>query len=232
MGEHDLALDGFTITRRALDKFVEVRDEDPQPERLMLRVAVTGVEGGEYTYDMYFQLPGAVAPADAVLNLDDLTVVVPQDSLEKLRGAVVDFVGEAGREGWVIDNPNRPRPSIGTPLPIMPAGPRSPAVGSRPPEGLEADLSGDVAQRIRMVLDRQINPSIAAHGGHAELAGVEQGTAYLRLSGGCQGCSMATVTLGQGIEVAIKELVPEITEVVDVTDHKSGANPYFEAAKK
>jgi len=68
--------------------------------------------------------------------------------------------------------------------------------------------------------------------GHAELVGVEEGTAYLRLSGGCQGCSMATVTLGQGIEVAIKELVPEITKVLDVTDHASGTNPYFEAAKK
>ena len=60
---------------------------------------------------------------------------------------------------------------------------------------------------------------------------VEDDTAYLRLSGGCQGCGMATVTLSQGIEVAIKESVPEITQVVDVTDHASGANPYFESAK-
>ena len=93
-------------------------------------------------------------------------------------------------------------------------------------------ISGEVAQRVMMVLDRQINPSIAAHGGHAELVAIEDNTAYLRLSGGCQGCSMATVTLGQGIEVAIKELVPEITRVLDVTDHASGTSPYFEAAKK
>src|SRR3990170_4874518 len=178
MSEYDPALDGFTITKRALDKFAEVRDDDPQPERLMLRVAVAGVERGDYAYDMYFQLREAVTPADAVLDYGDL------------------------------------------------------AVGSRPPETLKADLSGDVAQRVMMVLDRQINPSIAAHGGHAELVGVEEGTAYLRLGGGCQGCSMATVTLGQGIEVAIKELVPEITRVLDVTDHASGTSPYFEAAKK
>jgi Fe/S biogenesis protein NfuA len=61
---------------------------------------------------------------------------------------------------------------------------------------------------------------------------VEDDTAYLRLSGGCQGCGMASVTLSQGIEVVIKESVPEITKVVDVTDHASGANPYFESAKK
>ena len=82
------------------------------------------------------------------------------------------------------------------------------------------------------VLDRDVNPAIAAHGGHAELAGIEGRTAYLRLGGGCQGCGMASVTLGQGIEIAITEAVPEIVDVVDVTDHASGANPYFEAAKK
>jgi Fe-S cluster biogenesis protein NfuA len=65
-----------------------------------------------------------------------------------------------------------------------------------------------------------------------ELVAVEEGTAYLRLSGGCQGCGMASVTLSQGIEVVLKESVPEITKVVDVTDHASGTNPYFESAKK
>ncbi|MGH3132073.1 MAG: hypothetical protein ACRDNX_14765, partial [Gaiellaceae bacterium] len=102
MSELDPALDGFTITKMALDKFVEVRDDDPQPERLVLRVAVTGVERGEYAYDMYFQLREAVTPAEAVLPYGDLAVVVPRESLEKLRGAVIDFV-EADGERWVID---------------------------------------------------------------------------------------------------------------------------------
>src|SRR5919107_1225668 len=65
-----------------------------------------------------------------------------------------------------------------------------------------------------------------------ERVAVEQGTAYLKLGGGCQGCAMATVTLSQGIERAIIQAVAEITSVVDVTDHQSGTNPYFEAAKK
>jgi Fe/S biogenesis protein NfuA len=101
-------------------------------------------------------------------------------------------------------------------------------MGDRPP----ADLSGDVAQRVVAVLDRQINPSIAAHGGRADLVAVEDATAYLRLSGGCQGCGLAKVTLSQGIEVAITDAIPEVTSVVDVTDHASGDNPYFEPAKK
>ena len=89
-----------------------------------------------------------------------------------------------------------------------------------------------MAQRVIQVLEQQVNPTIAAHGGRAELVAVEQATAYLRLGGGCQGCAMATVTLSQGIERAIIQAVPEITSVVDVTEHQSGTNPYFEAAKK
>ena len=82
------------------------------------------------------------------------------------------------------------------------------------------------------MLEQQVNPAIAEHGGHAELVAVEDDAAYLRLGGGCQGCGMATATLSQGIEVAILEAVPEIARVVDVTDHAVGTNPYFEPAKK
>ncbi len=220
------------ISPTAREKLLEVKADDPQQERLVLRLEVTGVVDGEYTYNMYFQLREAVTPSDTSLGDDDLVIAIPPDSVEKLRGASVDWVVEFDQAGWAITNPNRPKPTIGSPLPITPVGPSSPAVGSRPPADLKADLSGAVAQRVMMVLDRQINPSIAAHGGNAELVAVEDDTAYLRLSGGCQGCSMATVTLGQGIEVAIKELVPEITRVLDVTDHASGTSPYFEAAKK
>ena len=220
------------ISPMAREKLLDVKEDDPQPERLVLRLEVTGVVEGEYTYNMYFQLREAVTSSDIALGDDDLAIAIGPDSVEKLRGASVDWVVEYDQAGWAITNPNRPRSTIGGPLPIIPVGPSSPAVGSRPPADLKADLSGDVAQRVMMVLDRQINPSIAAHGGHAELVAVEDNTAYLRLSGGCQGCSMATVTLGQGIEVAIKELVPEITRVLDVTDHASGTSPYFEAAKK
>jgi Fe-S cluster biogenesis protein NfuA len=76
------------------------------------------------------------------------------------------------------------------------------------------------------------SPETSAPPGRTELAAVEGATAYLRLGGGCQGCGMATVTLSQGIEVAITQAIPEIIHVVDVTDHASGTNPYFEPAKK
>src|SRR6202171_457610 len=89
-----------------------------------------------------------------------------------------------------------------------------------------------VAARIQEILDRQINPSVAAHGGFVDLLEVRGGAAYVQLGGGCQGCAQVDVTLRQGIEVALKGAVPQITEVIDITDHAAGTNPYFQPAKK
>jgi Fe/S biogenesis protein NfuA len=161
--------------------------------------------------------------------------VVAADSVEKLRGATIDWRENPPRSGFRVINPNKP-PALGA-LPTLPMS-MSPGVGTPgpPPASpgvpLRGDLDSDLARRVIAVLERDVNPSIAAHGGHAELVGIEGATAFLRLGGGCQGCGMATVTLSQGIEVAITEAVPEIDDIVDVTDHAAGSNPYFEPAKK
>jgi Fe/S biogenesis protein NfuA len=84
-----------------------------------------------------------------------------------------------------------------------------------------------VAQRVQDVLDRQINPGVAGHGGHVALQGVVGDAAYVRLGGGCQGCGAADVTLKQGIEEAILRAVPEVKRVLDATDHAAGTNPYY-----
>jgi Fe/S biogenesis protein NfuA len=210
----------LTITDQARANVVEIRDEEPEGDRLALVVEVSGDAGGEYTYDMYFQPVDEAGDGDAVHAHDDLVVVVPAASVERMRGATLGMSRDLLNPGMIITNPNRPAPP--------PAAAR-PAPAAPPPTG---DLSGPVAQQVLQVLEVQINPSIASHGGRADLVAVEDDTAYLRLSGGCQGCGMAAVTLGQGIEVAIREAVPEIAKVVDVTDHASGTNPYYEAAKK
>ena len=84
---------------------------------------------------------------------------------------------------------------------------------------------------ILQVLDERINPSIASHGGHISLIDVKDDRAYVRLEGGCQGCGMADVTLKQGVEVEIKNVVPSIIAVLDVTDHAEGSNPYYSPGK-
>ena len=88
-----------------------------------------------------------------------------------------------------------------------------------------------VARAVQEVLDTQINPSVASHGGFVALLDVKDGTAFIALGGGCQGCGMADVTLREGVDVAIKNAVPEIHTVLDTTDHAAGENPYFQPSK-
>jgi Fe/S biogenesis protein NfuA len=206
----------LTVTDKARAKVVSLRADEPNADTLALWLEITGVAGTEFTYDLYFDALDKAAPGDAVQRHDDVSVVIPAASIDDLRGATLGISRDLLNPGMTVTNPNRP------------PQPASPAITAHPP----ADLSGDVAQRVAQVIATQVNPSIASHGGEAELVAVDDGTAYLRLSGGCQGCGMATVTLSQGIEVAIRESVPEIIRVTDVTDHASGSNPYYEAAKK
>ena len=88
-----------------------------------------------------------------------------------------------------------------------------------------------VHDRVQELLDTAINPAVSGHGGYIELIDVKDSTVYLRMGGGCQGCGAADVTLKAGIERMIFEEVPEITEVLDVTDHASGSNPYYAPSK-
>ena len=87
------------------------------------------------------------------------------------------------------------------------------------------------ALAIQELLDTQINPGVATHGGHVELMDVQDNVVYIRFGGGCQECGMVSVTLNQGLEQAIREAFPEIREIVDVTDHAAGTNPYYQSSK-
>ena len=87
------------------------------------------------------------------------------------------------------------------------------------------------AMAIQELLDTQVNPAVASHGGHIELVDVHDDIVYIRFGGGCQGCGMVSVTLNQGVEQAIHEAFPDIREIVDVTDHAAGTNPYYQSSK-
>jgi Fe/S biogenesis protein NfuA len=200
------------LTNPAYERVMGFLCQVPQPERQALWLEVTGTAGNRWTCSLSLKPLDAAAPHDAVLRHRDLPIVIPEGDFDKVRGATIDWLDDPlGTGGLRVDNPNTPSPAIRVPAP--------------------GDLSGDVARRVVQVLAQQVNPSIAAHGGRAVLVAVEQGTAYLRLSGGCQGCAVATVTLSQGIERTIRQAVPEVESVVDVTDHQSGTNPYYRSAK-
>jgi Fe/S biogenesis protein NfuA len=195
----------LVVTPEALERVLEIRDAEDDPGSLCLRVEINGVSGAEYAYDLAFE---AVADADAEDDISvqgGLSVVVAADSVERMRGSTLDVPRNPGQAGLVIRNPNRPNPLAGK----------------------DIVLTGDVPDKVRQLLDESINPSLAAHGGYAELVGVEGNAAYLTMGGGCQGCAMSAATLREGIQVAILEAIPEITEVVDVTDHNAGDNPFY-----
>jgi Fe/S biogenesis protein NfuA len=195
----------ITHTASARELILGLRAERPESDRLALWIEPDNGADGNHPYDLYLYPTDQAAAHDLVQDLDDLPVVVCGGSADDLRGAVVDRVMARGQ--LVLDTAERP----------------SPAVGVRAP----GDLRGDITERVQQVVSEHINPAIAAHGGRAEVASVTDGVAYLRLGGGCQGCGIAQVTLRQGIESAIKEAVPEIDRVVDVTDHASGTSPFY-----
>jgi Fe/S biogenesis protein NfuA len=123
----------------------------------------------------------------------------------KLLGATLDLPS-SDQPGLVLRNPNRPNPLAGQ----------------------DIELTGTIEERVRQLLEQSINPALAAHGGFAVLERIEEDhRAIVTMGGGCQGCAVSAITLREGIEAAIKEAVPEITEVVDGTDHAAGENPYF-----
>jgi len=196
-----------SVTEEAIEAIIGIRAQEPDAGDLALSLAVTGVRGVDFTYELTFIPIVDSGGDDSLTHHGGLPVVVAAGSLSNLTGATI----EVRDGGLAIDNPNSPLPAF--------------EVG-------DTTLEGDLAGKVQMLLDQQINPSIMSHGGFAELAGVEGDTVYLRLGGGCVGCGLAQVTLSQGIEVAIKNAIPEITNVVDVTDHASGTDPYYESAKK
>jgi Fe/S biogenesis protein NfuA len=198
------------ITDGARREVQSYRAGQPDGDALALWTQVTGVSGEDYSYNLALRPANEAGPQDVIEQHEDLCIVIPADSVDKLRGAIIDLVGDLTTGGLIVENPNSP----------------SPAVDDLPP----LEVSGTVSERVAQVLAQQVNPGIALHGGRAELAGIDGSTVLLRLSGGCQGCGLAGVTLKKGVEVTIKRSVPEITEVVDVTDHASGMNPYFDPA--
>ena len=198
------------ITERALQQILELRDQEDEGGALGLRIEVTGNNGVDFTYDLAFASEDEIVEGDTVEHSGDLRVIVPAASVDKLRGSTLDLPSSPGQGGLVLRNPNRPDP-----------------LGD-----IDLELTGEPAEKVTQLLEKAVNPALAAHGGYATLERVEGDTAYVIMGGGCQGCGLAQLTLTEGIKAQIENRIPEIREVVDVTDHASGLNPFYEATAK
>lgn len=205
----------ITLTPEARTIVLDAWRNEDNHDSLGLWVEVTGVRGAGYSYDLFFQdKDGLEEPVELVTD-GELTIVVPAKSASRLRGARLEFSDDNGG-GLVLVNPNSPTSEE-----------MNPGV---PAEILAKGVTGNLAQQALAVLEASINPSIASHGGRADLVALDddEKIAYVRLSGGCQGCAMSRMTLSQGIETTLKEEIPVLVGVVDVTDHDSGSNPFYE----
>jgi Fe/S biogenesis protein NfuA len=206
--------DVLTLTDEARNVVIDALNNETPSETLALWVEVTGTRGAGYAYDLYFSELN-LAPEGAAIGHDgEVTIVVPEASVERLRGSRLEFASEGGG-GLVLVNPNTPTPeevNPGVPADILALG-----------------IEGPLGSVAVVVLEEQVNPSIASHGGRADLIAMDEDskTAYIKLSGGCQGCAMSRMTLSQGIETMLREAIPELTKVLDVTDHASGVNPFY-----
>lgn len=184
--------------RRRVVEFIAADAADD----LAVRIEVVSPSPLAPEYDMALVERTERSPDEHLVDLGEFDVVMPPESAELLEGASIDWVESLDGSGFRVENPN-----------LKP-------LGSEP-------LEGPVAERVQTVIQQKINPAVASHGGQVSLVDVRENVAYVRMSGGCQGCGAASVTLTQGIERMIKEAVPEIEDIQDVTDHEAGTNPYY-----
>ncbi len=168
-----------------------------------LRIQVDGGSPVAPSFELTLVTDEDRDPEDVEVDGGGFRVFLDPKSAGRLDGAVVDFVERVNERGFEI------RPQVSS-------------------NGVKAP-TGALADRVQQILEQQVNPSIAAHGGRIDLVDVDGTEVYMQMSGGCQGCAMSRMTLRQGVEKMIRQAVPEVTAIHDVTDHSAGENPYFTA---
>jgi len=165
-----------------------------------LRVRITGRGAQGYQHKLSLVEPGFEKPDDMPSEIDGIRILLDPKTAENIAGAKIEFVDDLYGGGFKVSNPNEPK------------------------------WGSELEKQVQELIDSQIAPSLAAHGGYLELLEVKEGKAFVHFGGGCQGCGMADVTLKQGVEKLIKETLPDITDVLDTTNHAQGENPYYRPA--
>lgn len=177
-----------------------IEQQDMDAPGLRMSVERGGTPGADC--QLAFCEVGDQAPGDEALEFDGFTFFVDGDSREFLEDAVIDFREEGMGGELTIKAPNL--------------------------KGREPGSDAPLEDRVAWLLDAEINPMVAQHGGSVALVEVnDSNEAVLQFGGGCHGCGMVDVTLKQGIESTLRERIPELAGVRDATDHSTGTNPYY-----
>jgi Fe/S biogenesis protein NfuA len=188
----------ITMTEAARKKFLDTLDAESRSGQ-GLRITVS--RGGTFNpeFALNFVTSEDEHDDDIILDVSELKIYLDPESAKYLEGATVDFIETPEASGFKVEAPNA--------APPLPTGP--------------------LAEAVTKVLERQINPGLASHGGNVELVTLTEDVAYLQFMGGCQGCGMAAVTMKQGVEKVLLSEVPGLKAVRDITDHDAGTAPYM-----
>lgn len=195
----------ISFTDRAREMLLSFVADGEEKETQALRISVQGSPMAP-TFDLTLVKLDEVADDEQAVDVDGFTVFVKNADATTLEGATVDFVERVNESGFEV------RPAAAT---------------TAPETQRVTNTTGPIADQVREVLDSQVNPAIAAHGGQITLIDVEDTEIYVEMGGGCQGCALSRMTLRQGVERMLREAIPELTAIHDVTDHSSGENPYL-----
>lgn len=192
----------ISVTDVAVEQLISLRDAEPEQDQLGVRIEILADEGTDFTYDLSFQIVTKSDITDLVRTVKGLKVIVPAKDAVNLEGATLDYEVD----GLVLRNPNKPKQlQLGT-----------------------LTIDDDLATKVRFVVDSEVNPALAAHGGYVTFVGHDgEGRAYLTMGGGCHGCSMSRMTMLQGVQTMIIDAVPGVDKVIDATDHSTGENPFY-----
>ena len=202
MGEKAQSFD-LTVTESAAGKLQAALAAEEKTDHA-IRVTCKRYGKTRFEYALDFAAPDEKGAQDLEIELaNGVKMWVDPESSRHLAQAEIDFVDGPDGTGFKFNNPLEEK----------------------------AGWDDPTAQRLQQLLDEEINPGIAAHQGYVELLDYTDGTAFVRMGGGCQGCGMASVTLRQGIEQRVREIIPEVQAIVDTTDHAAGTNPYYSPGK-
>ena len=194
----------ITFTDRARDVVLSLLEES-EGKLEALRITMRQADSGSKPhFDLTLVGTDERESGDQEEDVGGFSILVKQSLVSQLDGATVDYMDRINESGFEVRT-----------------------LGSNEPKKSQDPPQGQIAERVREVLEVQVNPAIAAHGGMISLVNVEETDIFVEMSGGCQGCALSTATLRQGVERMLREAIPELTGVHDITDHSSGENPYL-----
>ncbi|KPA53519.1 Fe-S biogenesis protein NfuA [Photobacterium lucens] len=191
----------ITISESAQQHFGKLLAQQPEGTNIRVFVVNPGTQSAEC--GVSYCPPEAVEASDTEIKLELFSAFIDELSLPFLEDAEIDFVTDKMGSQLTLKAPNAKVRKVADDAPLM--------------------------ERVDYVIQTQVNPQLAGHGGHVSLSEItEDGIAILQFGGGCNGCSMVDVTLKEGIE---KELLAqfegELTGVRDITDHARGEHSYY-----